>query len=87
MTNTPNELDTLLDTARRVRAQREDLELALDKCRREARVIAIALIFDHGYSLNKCSSLTGHMRPTLRVWVEAEIARRADLGLTSPKHV
>jgi hypothetical protein len=87
MEHTQDELDKLLVTVRLVREQREQFEAALDRCRRESRALAIELIFDHGFSVNRTSMLTGHMRPTLMVWVNLEIERRSDLGLQSPSHV
>lgn len=83
MTNTNEELDQLLALARQTKERRMELEADLETCRRQSRSVAIALIFDHGYSLLKTSSVTGHMRPTLRVWVDNEILRRADDSLTS----
>ena len=83
MDNKANELDTLLSTVRTMREHREKLESALEKSRRESRALVLELIFEHGFSLHRCTVLTGHMRPTIKVWVDAEIARRADLGLRS----
>jgi hypothetical protein len=74
----------LIDAARRIHKQRDDLEAALAKCRLASKSVAMRLIFDHGYNLNRVALLTGHMRPTLRIWVESEIAKRADDGLQSP---
>jgi hypothetical protein len=76
MTNEPANLDTLLQLAQITRAKREQYEDALAECRRESKTYALSLIFDYAFSLNRVSALTGHMRPTLKVWVEAEAARR-----------
>lgn len=84
MTNEPTPLDELIDQARRTRHERETLEVALELCRRTSRDVALQLLFDHQLPLSKVSLLTGHMRPTLRVWVESETARRTDNGLSSP---
>jgi hypothetical protein len=83
MAHTPHDIDELLALARVTKERRMELERDLEKCRRTSKSVAIALIFDHGYSVLKTSVLTGHMRPTIKVWVDAEIARRGDHALTS----
>jgi hypothetical protein len=76
MNNEPAKLDTLLQLAQITRAKREQYEDALAECRRESKSLALQLIFDYAFSLNRVSAITGHMRPTLKVWVESEAARR-----------
>jgi hypothetical protein len=83
MAHTHEELDELLALARVTKERRMQLEADLEKCRRTSRSVAIRLIFDHGYSVLKTSVTTGHMRPTIKVWVDAEIARRGDHSMTS----
>jgi hypothetical protein len=80
MTNEPTKLDTILELVRVTRAKREQYEADLAECRRESRALALQLVFDFGYPLTRVSALTGHMRPTLRVWVESEAARRGIPG-------
>lgn len=84
MTTQPTPLDATIAAARSTRNEREELEVALDRNRRSSRELAIRLIFDHELSLARVAAITGHMRPTLRVWVESEIAKRAEAGKNSP---
>lgn len=83
MSNEPTNLDVVIAMARAKRHEREQLEDSLERCRRESRALAIQMIFDFELSLSKVAMLTGHMRPTLRVWIESEVAKRADQGKTS----
>jgi transposase-like protein len=52
-----------------VHTRRRLLEDDLAKCRRTSRALALALLFDHGYSIAKVARLTGHHRPTLDTWI------------------
>jgi hypothetical protein len=52
-----------------VATRRKLLESDLAACRRTSRNLALALIFDHGYSQYRVAKLTGHMRPTLESWI------------------
>ena len=68
-----NEKDLLL----RVQNTRERLD-AIEKewklLRLQSRHYALELWFVHNYSINRISELTGHMRPTLRVWIDRSLA-------------
>lgn len=85
MTNDAIELDALLARLRALRVEREELEQALERTRRESRSLALQLIFDHQYSVNKCAVASGHMRPTLKVWIESELAKNP--GTLPPAHL
>jgi transposase-like protein len=52
-----------------VSTRRKLLEADLAACRRSSRTLCLALIFKHGYSVNKVARLTGHYRPTLDSWI------------------
>lgn len=80
-------LNELLKAVQFTRSEREELESALASCRQASRTYALELIFEYNYTLQKCASLTGHMRPTLRIWVEAEAARRNKLGMAVPDNI
>lgn len=85
MNNDAIELDALLARLRALRVQREELERALELTRRESRTLTLQLIFDHEYSINKAAVSSGHMRPTLKVWIESELAKNP--GTLPPAHL
>lgn len=87
MTSKPEPLDDVLGRAQILRLQREGFEASLAECRRQSRSVAMTLIFDYAYSLARVSALTGHMRPTLRVWIEVEAARRDNPGFKPIKEL
>jgi hypothetical protein len=57
-----------------IRTRRALLEDDLAKCRQTSRDLALELIFDFNYPLRRVEAITGHFRPTLRVWVARAIA-------------
>jgi len=71
MTESPNPLDSVLAAVAETRGKLEATEQYWKRLRAESRALALQLIIDHGYSLNKTSLLTGHERATLKVWVES----------------
>lgn len=83
MTNDAIELDALLARLKALRVEREEHEKALEAARRESRGLVIQLLWDHGYSVNRAAIASGHMRPTLKVWIESELAKRPTETLPS----
>lgn len=70
-------MTTEKETLQRVRATREQLdaiELKWKRLRLESRHYALELWFVHNYSINRISEVTGHMRPTLKIWIERSLA-------------
>jgi len=87
-------LDELIEHAKDLKGNREALESALASCRRDSKSVVLQLIFHHGWSINKAAVLTGHMNPTIKVWVDRTIAeervqarkeRRAPLFSDTPE--
>lgn len=77
MTNERADEATTLQNALDTRAQLADIEARWKQLRDDSRRLAVALMFDHGYSISRTSTITGHHRQTLRSWVEVEDARRS----------
>lgn len=70
-------LENILRSAAETRAQLLDSEASWKQLRAESRALAMALIFDHGYSIAKTSLVTGHHRNSLKLWADIETARRS----------
>ena len=68
----------LIDAASAVRVQREMLELQLSGCRRTSRDLALRLLIEFEQPLDRVSRLTGHHRPTLKSWLDVELAKGKD---------
>lgn len=68
-----NEKELLLRVAN-TREKLADIEREWKLLRLQSRHYALELWFEHDYSLNRVSALTGHMRPTLRAWIERALA-------------
>lgn len=84
MDDTTNREEQILARVDQLKLAQERLSRDLERARRESRALAIELLFEHGYALSRVATLTGHTRPTLRVWVANEVMKRADDGKTSP---
>lgn len=75
MTNSTAEEATVLQHALDTRAQLADIEARWKQLRADSRRYAVELMFDHGYSISRTSTITGHHRQTLKMWAEIEAAR------------
>lgn len=66
-----NTTDSLLEEVARTRAELAAVEAKWKSIRAHSRALALSLLLDHGYTVNKVAVLTGHQRATLLVWLNA----------------
>lgn len=81
MTDKPEgELEALLAKQALLNVSLEQIERDWKSLREESRKNALLLLTEHGISLARTSSITGHHRNTLKIWLDlhnAETKRRA----------
>lgn len=64
----------LLLRVENTREKLADIEREWKLLRIQSRHYALELWFEHNYSLMRLSRVTGHMRNTLRAWIERALA-------------
>lgn len=65
------QLDSILRSVAETRGKLDATEDYWKRLRQESKSLALQLVFDHGYSVNKTALVTGHHRNTIKVWIEA----------------
>lgn len=78
-------LDSLLEEVARTRGKLDAIEANWKTTRAHSRALALSLLLDHGYTINKTALLTGHQRATLRVWVQSAQGDASRAQLTPKK--
>ena len=76
MTDSQPSIDYVLKSVAETRGKLDATETYWKALRRESRSLALTLILDYGYSVDKTHRLTGHHRNTLKVWVDREERER-----------
>lgn len=70
-TPTPQPLDAVLTELADTRGQLDDLTARFKALRIDSRRLTLSLIVDHGYSILKAASVSGHQRATIMAWLGA----------------